>query len=371
MLACYGCGQPPSKAASRHFPASSATSAAPGAAAAAAPRRGWGVSPTPPTVANSATWHDVPRGKKAKQRSRASGNAAASSVPAAGDPPPSVESVDDDLEVPGITIAELQKLITVLEPAAELVPAVAEVLAEKRKLLLGMQAEKRAAKDPKIRHLEASRKKQQGLVREAKSLKALADLHAAHALLVDKHQVEVAAAEAVLAADRLALAAAAQELVDCLKVASLAAGVPVQILSPAAEAIAARIRDDSEALQAQLAIDNAAPAASGAALPLPVNGLPAAPPPPVTGLADGATFPSPSSEEVLIAANKAEQERNAIEVERLEHEARSAHEAANNTDVGMADAEKKRLAEAADEAESRVKKCKTAVGAAGIKQASG
>jgi hypothetical protein len=371
--ACHSCGQPPSKAAARHF---KVAPAAPAAAPAAAPRRGWAATPTPLTVESFVT---VPHGKKATRRANAAARAAGSAPPPAPggqQPLDAPDVVDVDEEATGPTIADVTREIAGMEPMEHL-PGVASQLAEHRKKLLSLQAERRAAKDPKFRLLDAIRVGKQRTEKEAKSLKALQDLCAAHELLVEKHNLARAAAEAVLAADKLLTAAAKKELGDASEASSAAVAPELSGLSPAAEVFAARIRADTLALAAQLAVDNAA-----APPPVPVPSL---------GPAEGGEAAAQRLEQQRLAAIAAEAERAekvrleaAAEQERIDAEQAALDEEANEArakaasfvaasdlDVGMADAEKKRLSAEADLAEGRAKRCRAAVGAAGIKRANG
>jgi hypothetical protein len=307
----------------------------------------------------------VGHGKKAKQRARAAALAAGSApepIEVADDAQqPPAESAEEVAEDPGVKIAALVKDLAHLEPVKHM-PGVDKVYADKSAVLLRLQTEKKAAKEPRLRFLDAGRKEKQGVAKVEKSTKSLLDLIAAHDLVVEKHKVAREAAEASLAADELFLLAARKELFNAAE-ASAAAVAPVLTCSPAMQIIKNRINADLLLAEAQQALDDAAAA--------PV------PPPSVDPPEEPKARLGPSEAELQrVAAEEAKAAQERIDAEQRDIDARMGGNTPIELDEGdavMADAEKKRLAAEAVELESenRTKKLKSAVAAAGIKKTSG
>jgi hypothetical protein len=331
MQACHGCQKPPSKAAARHFPAASTAAASPGAPA--APRRGWAATPRP-----LAEFITVQRGSKAQRKARAalSSSEPAAPSPAAGAGPgaPQVAAaggdvVDLDATVPALSIADVRKNISNLEAFVVTMPHlphIAAALAVEKESLVTLLAAQRASKPPAWRLVEASRKEKQCEAKEAKSAQVLVDLAAAHELLVVAHRGAMAAAQAVLAADKQLTAVAKQESSDAAAATQAASPPPVGVLSAAAELLAENARVANAALAAQIAAD-------------------AAPPPPGDVPPAGSTAAPPAGDVEMQAREEQEQKDEEARNEKRQREIddKLASDAHENAELADAEAAAKRV----------------------------
>jgi hypothetical protein len=302
--ACHGCKKPPKS---------------PVAGAPAANRSKW---PTP------GEWHKQPRGKDQQRKVR---SAAAAAIDVLEDAAEDAES-EAAPTIPGVKkfITDMEAMVSVHGDRA--LAGLAADLAEQKAVLAGLLAAQREGKPPSKRVADADRREQQCLAKVEKAAQAIVDTAAAHALLVDKHVIAMAAAQATFVAAKLLTVEAKKEHLEAIAAAGVAAAPPAP---DTRESILAELK----AKQDRLAAFDANVAAVAAAAPVP-------------GEAPPSSTPRPAAENDRVMQEE-DEDMEAAALERDEKRQREVQNAAN-------------LKEAADaqgylEAQASAKKAKKAI----------